>query len=99
MPRVDREGYDFEQLVRELVVPNPCLHAVRVTKERHGFTINGCIVEIAELTLDGSPIRTVGVEMEDPAAVSETVALLGLDGFENVNYVRALKRFKGLPCA
>ena len=39
---------------------------VRVEKERHGFMINGCIVEIANLKFDGQPIRTVAVEMEDP---------------------------------
>jgi exopolyphosphatase/guanosine-5'-triphosphate,3'-diphosphate pyrophosphatase len=99
MPRVAREGYDFDQLVRELVEPSLSLRAVQVIKERHGYTINGCIVEIADLKFDGVPIRTVGVEMEDPARVTETVAMLSLERFENVNYVRALKRFKGISDA
>ncbi len=59
----------------------------------------GCIVEIANLWFDGTPVRTIAVEQEDPAAVTAAVRKLGLERFENVNYVKALKRFKGIPNA
>ncbi len=96
LPELRREAYGCDELLRELVAPNPDLKTVAVNKERHGFTINGCIVEIADLTFDGRPTRTVAVEMADPAEVIRTVRELGLAGFENVNYLKALKRFAGM---
>ncbi len=95
-PRLAREAYGYEEFLSELVAPHADLRMVRVDKERRGFMINGCIVEIADLKFDGTPIRTVAVEKEDPAAVMQTVRQLGLEGFENVNYLKALKRFVGM---
>jgi len=96
LPALRKGAYGYEEFLRELVEPHPDLRMVAVDKERHGFMVNGCIVEIAELKFDGRPTRTVAVEMEDPAAVIRTVRELGLDGFENVNYLKALKRFAGM---
>ncbi|HOW45947.1 MAG TPA: hypothetical protein PK919_12370 [Candidatus Aminicenantes bacterium] len=95
-PLLAREAYGYDEFLGELVAPHADLRMVRVEKERHGFMINGCIVEIADLKFDGAPIRTVAVEMADPAAVMRTVRQLGLEGFENVNYLKALKRFVGM---
>jgi exopolyphosphatase/guanosine-5'-triphosphate,3'-diphosphate pyrophosphatase len=95
-PPLDREAYGYDEFLSELVEPHPDLRMVRVEKERHGFMINGCIVEIANLKFDGQPIRTVAVEMEDPAMVMRTVRELDLVVFENVNYLKALKRFVGM---
>ena len=95
-PAYRQETYGYEEFLRGVVEPHPDLKMVAVEKERHGFMINGCIVEIADLKFDGKPIRTVAVEMEDPAVVSKTVGELGLAGFENVNYLKALKRFVGM---
>lgn len=99
LPALRREAYGYEEFLHELVAPHPDLKMVAVEKERHGFMINGCIVEIANLKFDDRPIRTVAVEMEDPATVIKTVRELGLDGFENVNYLKALKRFVGMESA
>jgi hypothetical protein len=95
-PSLTREAYGYEEFLRELVEPHTDLRAVRVEKERHGFMINDCIVEIANLKFDGQSIRTVAVEMEDPENVIKTVKQLTLDSFENINYLRALKRFAGI---
>lgn len=95
-PKLTKDAYSFDEFVTELIRPNPSLAAVEVRKERHGFTVSGCIVEIANLWFDGAPTRTIAVEHEDPAAVIGTVRQLGLERFENVNYVKALERFKGI---
>ena len=95
-PDLARGAYTLEQFLPEIVRPHPRLAAIAVEEERFGFTIGGCIVEVAHLKFDGTPIRTAAVEAEDPLAVLQTVRKLGLDGFENVNYVKALKRFQGL---
>jgi exopolyphosphatase/guanosine-5'-triphosphate,3'-diphosphate pyrophosphatase len=93
VPESDVRQYTYDDFLNVFVKRHPALRMVHVYKERHGFTINNCIVEIANLNFDNEPIRTVAVEHEDPALVYETVKLLGLDGFENINYLKALKKF------
>jgi hypothetical protein len=89
--------YTYDNFLNQLVAKHPHLKMVHVYKERHGFTINNCIVEIANLKFDNDPIRTVAVEHEDPQLVWNTVTMLGLDGFENINYLKALKKFANVP--
>jgi hypothetical protein len=96
MPALARTSYDFDQYLGELVAPHPDLAAVDVAKVRHGYMIEGTIVEIAEVTFNGTPRRTVAVEHEDPALVWSVVRRLQLDGFENVNYLRAMKAVVGM---
>jgi len=67
-----------------------------VFKNRTGYMIDDCIVEIADLRFNETAIRTIAVEMADPDLVMKTVNSLGLGEFENINYVSALKRFAGM---
>jgi hypothetical protein len=96
MPALTRDAYTLEQYVEELVKPRPELRVVKVEKERHGLMIDGCIAEIAEVTFDGMPFRTVSVEHADPKLVMDTVRSLKLDHFENINYLRAMKSAVGM---
>ena len=97
LPELTRAGYSLDEFLAEVVGAHPKLRAIAVGKERFGFTVDGCIVELANLTFDGTPIRTAAVEHEDPALVIATVRKLGLDRFSNTNYIKALKRFAGPP--
>ena len=96
LPVLARQDYTLEQYVDELVKPRPELRVVKVEKERHGFMIDGCIAEIAEVTFDGIPFRTVSVEHADPKLVMDTVRALKLDHLENINYLRAMKNAVGM---
>ncbi len=97
LPARAREACSLDEFLAEVVGAHPKLRAIAVAKERFGLTVDGCIVELANLTFDGTPIRTAAVEHEDPALVIATVRKLGLDRFPNTNYIKALKRFAGLP--
>ena len=96
LPALPRASYDFDAYLEELIAPHPDLRAVAVGKERHGFLVEGAIVEIAEVTFDGLARRTVAVEHEDPGLVSTVVRRLRLDGFANINYLRAMKAVVGM---
>lgn len=95
-PKFLREAYTFEEYLDELIRPSSLLRAVNVFKKRTAFTVNSCIVEIAEVKVDDKWIRTAAVEMEDPAMVIRTVRELGLDVFPNINYLRGLKNLVGM---
>ncbi|MBN2495576.1 MAG: hypothetical protein JXR96_13360 [Deltaproteobacteria bacterium] len=91
---LDAGPVDLESLVQaagrrgELV-------AVEVAKQRYGYSIEGTAVEIAALSVDGRPIRTICVEHADPDRVHRLLARLGLADLENTSYVLALKRLLG----
>jgi exopolyphosphatase / guanosine-5'-triphosphate,3'-diphosphate pyrophosphatase len=90
-PAFARTEYTLQQFIDELIKTSRHLRAIDVKKVRTGYTINGCIGEMAEVTADGSKVRTVAIESEDPARVIATVRELGLDRFPNINYLRGLK--------
>lgn len=70
--------------------------AVPVDKVRDQYDVDGCSVEVADVTIDGNRFRTVAVEDPDPQRVTTTLGKLGLSGRENISYVKMLKTLKGL---
>jgi len=95
-PEFKRAEYSLQQYLDELIIPHPQLSAVSVFKRRFAFTVNDCIVEIAHLLINGAAIQTVAVELEDVDAVLKAMEMLELTGYENVNYLRAIKRVIGM---
>jgi hypothetical protein len=87
------ECYQLEDLLANLIKPNPDLTAVRVEKERHGFEIDGVSVEIAILKINDQHLHTIGAEHQEPQKVVELVERLGFTSFQNQNYIQALKNF------
>ena len=96
MPVLDRSDYTLDAFLDEIVRPHRELVAATVFKRRFAFTVNGCMAEHAEVWINGAGLQTVAVESTDPAATLEALRLLGLDDYENVNYLRAVKRVVGL---
>ncbi len=96
-PVLERDKYTLKQLVDELITVDPDLSVAYVNKTRHSYTINKCITEIAEITVNGAFIKTICVESEEPEKVLKVKNKLGIDDtVENVNYPLALKRIMGL---
>ena len=96
MPALDREEYTLDQYLGEIIRPHRDLVAVRVFKRRFAFTVNECIAEHAEVWINGAGLETVAVESMDIPAILEAKRTLGLDDYENVNYLRAIKRVIGM---
>jgi hypothetical protein len=86
----------LEQYLEEIVQPHPQLVLARLFKRRFGYTINGCISEIAELLINGVAIKTIAVESVDVETVLNAKEMLGLQEYENVNYLLAIKRILGI---
>ena len=95
-PDLRREAYSLTEYLDEIIFPHPQLTAVDVCKLRFAFTVNGCIAETAQLLINGAAIRTVAVEHTDIGAILKAKEMLGLGEYENVNYLRAIKRIVGL---
>ena len=72
------------------------LTAVNIFKRRFAFTINGCIAELAEILVNGASIKSVNVESVDTDAILQAMDMISLNGYENVNYLLAIKRVIGM---
>ena len=96
VPAFTKDTYTYTEFLNELVAACDQLCIVEVHKERQAYEINGTTVEIAETQFNGVPMRTICVEHVDPALVIATVRELGLAGFENINYINAMKTAVGM---
>ncbi len=91
MPEFSKEACTFDEFL-ELVKTDDRIICVTVDKSRRLYDVDGCIVEVADLKIEGKSIMTVAVELGDPDKVRATMKMLGLTGLENINYVAAIKR-------
>ncbi|MGC4082230.1 MAG: hypothetical protein QM736_09030 [Vicinamibacterales bacterium] len=80
-------------LLRLIATDARDIRPVHVTKHRRSGVVDGCQVEVANVTFDDMALDTIAIEMSDPDRLWTTVQALGLAGLENVNYVNALKRY------
>ena len=92
---LDRDAYDQQAFVDEVVTPDPSLLVVAVHKHRVHYTIGGCMAELSELQADGHVTRTIAVESTDPDRVVSAVGELGLVGQPVVCMARGLKALVG----
>ena len=90
LPPLSAASYTLDQFVDEFAAPGGPIRAVKVHKRRTRYTVNGCMAELSDVTVDGQPTRTIAVEAEDPAAVIRAVRELGLGGHTNTSYPRGL---------
>ena len=96
-PVFGRKEYTLKQFLKEVVSVDPDLSVAYVWKVRHAYTVGGCITEIAEIKVNGTSVKTICIEAEDPKKVLEAKKLIGINKkTENVNYPLAMKRFMGL---
>jgi len=92
LPYLEKDEYSYYEYLEKLIGENSQLRTVNVHKKRFGFMINDCIVEIAEVKFDDIALKTIAVEHADPSLVLKTVQELGLTKYENINYIKAMKR-------
>ncbi len=96
IPELIEDEYGLGAFLRDVIRPHPQLIPVQVFKRRFAFTVNDCITELGEIRFNGATKQTVAVESVDIDAILEAKQMLGLDEYENVNYLRAIKRVIGL---
>ena len=96
IPQFNQSEYTLAQFLEDIIHLHPELVFARVNKRRFGYMINRCTSEIAELLVNGAAVKTIAVESEDVEAVLKAIEMLGLQEYENVNYLLAIKRIVGM---
>lgn len=96
LPEFKRDEYTLEQFIKEIIRPHKDLVPVSVFKRRFAFTVNNCIAEHAEILINGALIKTVSVESTEIDDILKAKEMLSLKEYENINYLRAIKRIIGM---
>jgi len=78
-----------------LVNKTPNIEAVQVKKHRFGYKINNTICEVAYVLINGKKVTTISTESTNLQKVKKTITDCKLEAFENINYLKAIKRTIG----
>ena len=95
MPNFNQDKYSLDEFLSMVADENDLL-AVRVQKHRFGYMLNGTICEVADVLINGALVTTLNSESTEIEDIKKTMKDVGLDKFENINYLQAIKRITGL---
>ena len=94
MPEFTQDVYTYEEFI-SMIGQHPDLQAVRVHKQRFGYMVNNTICEFGYVLVNGARIVTINSESTEVEDIKRTMADVGLEGVENINYLQAIKRVIG----
>mgnify|MGYP000959749896 CR=1 FL=1 len=94
-PTLNQEVYALAEFL-EMIRNHPDLLAVRVTKQRFGYKVNNTICEYGIVWINGAKVYTLSSESTECDDIHKTLADIGLDVYENINYLEAIKRVTGM---
>lgn len=95
LPELTKEMYSLEEFL-SMIEAHPDLQAVRVEKVRYGYMVNDTICETGEVYINGAMVKTINSESTEIEDIKKTIADVGLEGVENINYLQAIKRVIGM---
>ena len=79
-----------------MIYAHPDLQAVRVNKERYGYMVNDTICEFGYVQINGAQVVTINSESTEVEDIKKTIKDVGMEEFENINYLQAIKRVIGM---
>ena len=95
MPALDKDSYTLDEFIA-MVKDHKDLQAVKVEKQRYGYSVNETICEVANVWINGAKAVTINSESTVIADILKTLKDVGLEGTENINYLQAIKRVIGM---
>ena len=95
MPELKKYAYELAEFL-QMINDHRDLQAVRVKKHRFGYMINDTICEVAEVLINGALVTTLNSESTEIEDIKKTMLDVGMDKYENINYLQAIKRIIGM---
>ncbi len=95
MPALTKDAYTLDEFLG-MINAHPDLQAVNVSKHRFGYMVNDTICEVAEVLINGAQVASINSESTELDDIKTTMADLGMEGVENINYLQAIKRVIGM---
>ena len=95
IPDFKKESYSLDEFL-QMINEHPDLQAVRVKKHRFGYMVNDTICEVGDVLINGALVMTINSESTEIEDIKKTMQDVGLDKYENINYLQAIKRVIGM---
>jgi len=95
IPDFSQDEYTLSEFLT-MIDAHPDLQSVDVRKQRFGYLVNNTICETANVLINGANVVTVNSESTEIKDIKKTIADLGLEDVENINYLQAIKRVIGM---
>jgi hypothetical protein len=95
IPALTKEAYTYEEFM-QMIQNHSNLQAVRVHKQRFGYMVNDTICEYGVVLINGARVVTINTESTETEDIRKTIADIGAEGLENINYLQAIKRVIGM---
>jgi hypothetical protein len=95
-PQLPRPRYQTSEFLNEVMATQPGIAIVEVAKTRLQFDLVTCLAEFTVVIFNGLTRDTVAIESASPNEALRLIHEIGLDGAENLSYVRYIKRMLGL---
>ena len=94
MPVLTQDTYTLEEFLA-MIDANPDLQGVKVHKQRFGYMVNDTICEVGNVLINGAKVVTINSESTELEDIKKTMMDVGIDEFENLNYLQVIKRIIG----
>jgi hypothetical protein len=94
MPGLTQDTYTLEEFL-QIIEDHDDLQGVRVHKQRFGYMVNDTICEVGNVLINGASVATINSESTEVIDILKTMKDVGIDGYENINYLQAIKRVIG----
>jgi hypothetical protein len=95
MPSLNKDTYTFDEFI-SIIKSHKDLQAVKVEKQRFGYMVNDTVCEVANVWINGAKVVTINSESTVVEDILKTLKDVGIDGYENINYLQAIKRVIGM---
>ncbi len=94
MPALTQDTYTLEEFLA-MIDAHADLQGVKVHKQRFGYMVNDTICETGNVLINGAKVVTINSESTEVNDILKTMEDCKLEGFENLNYLQAIKRVIG----
>ncbi|WP_456378098.1 hypothetical protein [Lutibacter sp.] len=94
MPALTQDTYTYEEFMA-MINAHRDLQGVKVHKQRFGYMVNNTICEVGNVLINGAKVITINSESTDLDDIKKTRIDCKLEGYENLNYLQAIKRVIG----
>jgi len=95
MPELKKDTYELAEFL-QMIEDHKDLQAVRVKKHRFGYMINDTICEVADVLINGAMVTTLNSESTEIEDIKKAMQDVGMNKYENINYLQAIKRIIGM---
>jgi len=95
LPKLAQETYTLAEFLA-MIDAHADLQAVNVHKQRFGYMVNDTLCETANVLINGAKVVSINSESTELDDIKKTVADVGLEGVENINYLQVIKRIIGM---